>query len=479
VLDLPDQFLWLKFHEYITTYGPIVQLNLLGQNHILLGTERVVDDLVRARGAIYSGRPQTEAASMLTQDMHILLMTQGKGLRDRRAILSRLLSRSAVSQYESSQWLETYRMIRDIVQSPPEYEEIFEHWTTAMGSRMLYGRAMHERDAYQAEINVVSRLAVSIVKPGTYLVDFIPWMRYIPNIFAPWKRRFNALVRRDEAFYYKMWNKTREDLDGRTDAPSFTRRYLEDYGSEGGKGNLTEVEAVHLMGVTYTAFGTSSRNMNTFLFAMTRHPEWWSRISDEMESIVGGKRLPMLDDLPSLPILRAVLNEITRLWPVTPGGVPHLLTKDDVYQGYYLPAGSVIHLVTWSCGRDAELYPDPESFKPERWLESGYPSYKEPLSEFPTLNNTLMFGAGRRQCPGMLVGMRNVYIQVMMFVWACDVTRARDANGEIVPGKHEFVPGFNVHPKPFNFDLKSRSAERMAMVERQYEKALAADVMRE
>jgi cytochrome P450 len=35
--------------------------------------------------------------------------------------------------------------------------------------------------------------------------------------------------------------------------------------------------------------------------------------------------------------------------------------------------------------RDPEMYPDPEEFKPERWLDPQYPTYKGPLTAYPTL----------------------------------------------------------------------------------------------
>ena len=450
----------------------------MGQKHILLGTESVVEDLVQGRGAIYNSRPQAPAASILTQDLNVLLMPQGKKLRERRGLLSQLLTRSAASNYEPYQWLETYRMVLDIVQKPSEYGQIFDLWSTAMGSRMLYGQAMASSDDFEAEIMDVIHTVEQILQPGAYLVDVLPWMRHLPEAIAPWKRYIKRMSRRDEALFYKLWNCTRSDLDRGRDVPSWARLCIEDVFSGNGKSSMTELDAVHLMGVTYTAFGTSSANLKIFIFALTRHPEWWSRLRAEMDHVVGGDRLPTLNDLPKLLILRAFLIEMTRVWPVTPGGVPHFLSKDDVYNGYHLPAGSVVHLVTWACGRDPQRYPDPDTFKPERWLTPGFPTYKEPLTEFPTLQNTLMFGAGRRQCPGMLVGQRNIYIQAMMLVWACEIGRARDAAGqEIIPPIYDFVKGFNVFPKTFKFDLHARSQARIEMVEAEYTRALAKDPM--
>jgi cytochrome P450 len=406
-------------------------------------------------------------------------MPQSKELRERKALVSSLLSRSAASQYEPYQWLESFRMLRDIVATPEEYNEIFDHWSTVMGSRMLYGRAMPERNGPQAEIMDITHKIEQTVQPGAYLVDVLPWMQYLPDAIAPWKRYIKGLSRRDEDFYTMMWNFTRQDLENGRDVPSWARLCMEDLEKEKGKHNMTEHESIHLVGALYTAFGTTSHNLKSFILAAVRHPDWWDRIREEMDKVVGGDRLPTLDDVPSLPLMRAFVTEMTRVWPVTPGGVPHVLVKDDFYEGYHLPAGSVVHIVAWACGRNPETYPEPNEFKPERWLEPTYPTYKEPLTEFPTLNNTVLFGAGRRQCPGMLVGTRNVYIQAMMLIWACDIKRAKDASGkEIIPPFYDFVHGFNVGPNKFDFELTPRSQERLDMVEAAYAEALAADPMR-
>lgn len=480
LLELPDKHAWLKFHEYIREYGPIVRLTIMGQDHVLLGTEKVVDDLAKARGAIYNGRPQAPASSLLTKDINLLMMPYGKGWQARRRFVQQLTSQMVAPTYEPFQWLEAFKMINDIVHDPADYQECFEHFTMAMGSRMLYGRPMPGRMDEQREIMDVTHTLERVVQPGAFIMDILPWLRFLPDVIAPGKTWLKGMAKRDEDFYFKMWNRTLEDKARGIDAKSWARLCQENQERHG----LTELEAIHLLGLNYQAFGTTSANLMNFTLAMVRHPEWFPRMHAEMDALITAEtgrpdgRLPTVDDLPNLPLLRAVLAETTRVWPVTPAGVPHMLTQDDVYEGYHLKAGTVVHLVTWATGRDPERYPDPDSFKPERWLEPSYPTYREPLTEFPTLLNTMMFGAGRRSCPGMLVGAKNVYIQVMMLVWACNLRRAKDKKGEeIVPPFYDFVSGFNVFPKPFKFKMSPRSETRMKMVEEAYQKALREDSM--
>ena len=128
-----------------------------------------------------------------------------------------------------------------------------------------------------------------------------------------------------------------------------------------------------------------------------------------------------------------------------------MLTKDDVYKmpdGDYvfLEAGTCVHPVQWSIHREEKLYPDPNSFRPERWLEPGWPTFKEPLTRCPNLQNYSAFGFGRRICPGQNIAERSMYILISRMAWSCDVGMKKDDRGmNIVPPSYDYVSGFNVN----------------------------------
>lgn len=50
--------------------------------------------------------------------------------------------------------------------------------------------------------------------------------------------------------------------------------------------------------------------------------------------------------------------------------------------------------------RNPEKYPHPENYHPERYLESNWPTYREPLTVCPTIKGLSSFGYGQRQCLG-------------------------------------------------------------------------------
>jgi hypothetical protein len=114
--------------------------------------------------------------------------------------------------------------------------------------------------------------------------------------------------------------------------------------------------------------------------------------------------------------------------------------------------------------REEALYPDPETFNPDRWLSPSYPTFREPLSKFPNLQNFSAFGFGRRICPGLNIAEKSLFLLTARLAWACNISKRP---GYEVPW-YDYTAGFNVQPKPFIFDLVARSKEKRAFVEEQW-----------
>ena len=52
-------------------------------------------------------------------------------------------------------------------------------------------------------------------------------------------------------------------------------------------------------------------------------------------------------DRSALPYMNALVSEILRSHVVVPTGAPHRVTEDDVYEGYFIPKGSLIMPILW------------------------------------------------------------------------------------------------------------------------------------
>lgn len=130
--------------------------------------------------------------------------------------------------------------------------------------------------------------------------------------------------------------------------------------------------------------------------------------------------------------------------------------------------------------QEPRLYPDGDSFNPGRYLDPAYPTYREPLSDYPKIRESIAFGVGRRACPGALFAERSLTIMVARLAWACDIRRAVDpTTGALLPLDIRYEPTISPRPYPFPATFQSRSAERRAVVVSEAELARSIDQLGE
>ena len=93
---------------------------------------------------------------------------------------------------------------------------------------------------------------------------------------------------------------------------------------------------------SFVAIATIGGPLHTFFLAMCHYPHWLPMMQEEIDRVCGD-RLPTVEDMPQLPRLRATVKELLRWRQSTPLGVPHECMNDDVYEGYLIPKGAMLH----------------------------------------------------------------------------------------------------------------------------------------
>jgi cytochrome P450 len=88
--------------------------------------------------------------------------------------------------------------------------------------------------------------------------------------------------------------------------------------------------------------------MKTFVLCMLLNPSVQQKAQAEIDKVVGRDRLPTLADRPNLPYLDACLKESSRWAPVAPEALPHRARVDAEYEGYFIPAGTIMIPNVWS-----------------------------------------------------------------------------------------------------------------------------------
>lgn len=123
---------------------------------------------------------------------------------------------------------------------------------------------------------------------------------------------------------------------------------------------------------------------------LDRHPDEQERLRDELRTVTGGQP-PTVDDVAKLPRLKAVIQETLRLYPPV-WMFDRRALGPDTLGATRVVAGDLVIFCPYAIHRLPELWPDPETFRPERF-EPGKEEQKNKFAYLP-------FGAGPRTCLG-------------------------------------------------------------------------------
>ncbi len=180
---------------------------------------------------------------------------------------------------------------------------------------------------------------------------------------------------------------------------------------------------------------TTAQTLSWTWYLLSQNPRAEARLHEELYGVLGG-RAPDIADLRQLPYLQGALNEALRLYPPA-----YILARTSIEScqigGYEFPAGSTILMSQWVMHRDARFYDEPESFRPERWLD-GLENRLPAGAYFP-------FGDGPRRCIGQGFALLETALLIGMIAQRF---------------RFQLVPGHPVEPEPL-VTLRPRYGIRM------------------
>lgn len=145
---------------------------------------------------------------------------------------------------------------------------------------------------------------------------------------------------------------------------------------------------------------TTSDTLMFAIWALSRcqNITYQQRLIEEVTSIpdtdCNEDGIPTVEAADKLPYLGAIIKETLRLYAPLPASEPRSLPIDTMIDGYTIPARTVVSMSPYTLHRNAEVFPDPMVFKPERWLGE-YGDLTEMKKWF------WAFSSGGRMCIGL------------------------------------------------------------------------------
>ncbi|KAI0640925.1 cytochrome P450 [Trametes meyenii] len=460
VHQLPVDYQQRKFAEWGRKYGEVVFARFFRTPALILNSREAAAELLEKRSRNYSSRPRfILLAELMGWDSVLNNIPYGERFRKHRKWLHDAFGpKEVLAAYVPIQRRETYTLLANLCETPEHFMEHLTRWAAATIMEITYGHRVKSND--DPFIALAEEAAVETVKagsPGSMLVDFFPILKGLP-LWAPgsgFKHRafyVRELIRRTLDTPFDM---VKRALRAGTAAPSFTATLLDEAAAEGSLTTEHEEDIKGAAGVIYTAgTETTVTAMKTFILAMVLHPDVCQKAQAEIDRVIGPDRLPDIEDQDSLPYLRCVLREVLRWNAPVPLGVPHAVQADDVYRGYHIPNGAMVIPNIWWMTQDPDVYPEPEKFNPERYLDQGEKS--DPRD--------VVFGFGRRICPGQAFAEASLWLAAANILATMDLGYAQDHLGRDIVPDAAFISGFVSHPKAFTCSIRPRSARIQDLV---------------
>lgn len=407
-------------------YGPLLHLRLGYVHVVVAASASVAAEFLKAHDANFSSRPPNSGAKYIAYNYQDLVFAPyGPRWRMLRKISSlHLFSAKALEDYKPIRQEEVAILTKALAKSgsnnPIQLGQLLNVCTTnalsrAMLGRRVFGDGTGKSDTKSEEFKDMV-MEVMVLAGEFNIGDFVPALEWLDlqGIASKMKK----LHKRFDTFLGAILeeHKTNPKGDHGRDFLSTLISLKDNYDDEDGKLTDTEIKAL-LLNMFTAGTDTSSSTTEWAIAELIRHPKILDKVQQELDSIVGQDRLVNESDLPNLPYFQAMIKEVFRLHPSTPLSLPRISADPCEINGYYIPKNTTLLVNVWAIARDPNVWSSPLEFQPERFLPGGErPNADVKGNDF----EVIPFGAGRRICAGMSLGLRMVQLLTATLVHGFD-----------------------------------------------------------
>ncbi|CAL5048896.1 unnamed protein product [Urochloa decumbens] len=393
-------------------HGPLMLLRLGELPVVVASSPAAAREVMRTHDAAFASRPRTATLRELTREgLGVAFAPRGEHWRQlRKLCVSELLGARRVRSLRHGREAEAVNLVATVASlsspaKPVNMSALLARYVTDAIVRAVVGDRIRDRDAFLEKLDEGVKVAA-----GFSLADAFPSSRLA--------RALSGEARRARAHHREM---TRL-MDGVIE--EHTQRKAAGDGNDDEEdlldvllrvqkdGNLqVPLDMGTIRAVIIDLFGAGSETTATTLqWAMAelmRHPAALRRAQTEVRRVlaVAGECRVSEESLPEMRYLKLVLKETLRLHAAVPLLLPRECQEETRgVLGFDVPGGAMVLVNAWAIGRDAGIWgEDAEEFRPERFEDGGGAmagvDFRGTDFEF------VPFGAGRRICPGVALGL--------------------------------------------------------------------------
>uniref|UniRef100_A0A672IQ30 Cytochrome P450, family 2, subfamily Y, polypeptide 3 n=1 Tax=Salarias fasciatus TaxID=181472 RepID=A0A672IQ30_SALFA len=404
----PPPFLSLYFSLSLwsKTYGPVMTVYMGPRRAVVLVGYDTVKEALVDQADDFTGRGPVPVLVRATRG-YGLVISNGERWRQLRRFTLTTLRDFGMGRKGMEEWIqEVSSQLIDRIQSTKAKPFDPTFFLSCSVSNVICCMVFGERFSYDDDQFLqLLQITADSIKFGSS-----PWGQWYNNFPGVMKwlpgghHKAFADIDKMRSFVMSKIQAHRETLD-----PSSPRDYIDCFLnriSQEKDNPTTEFQEDNLVSTVMNLFlagtETTSSTIKYALNVMVKYPKIQDAMQQEIDSVIGQKRSPRMEDRKSLPFTDAVLHEIQRFMDIVPMGVPHYALSDISFKGYTIPKDTIIFPLLHSVLKEENRWATPWSFNPQHFLDQNGNFKKNPAF--------LPFSAGKRACVGESLARMEIFL---------------------------------------------------------------------
>ncbi|CAN1127222.1 Cytochrome P450 83B1 [Linum perenne] len=449
----PHRYLW----HLSQTYGPLMSLRLGSVRILVVSTAKMAEQVMKTHDLVFCNRPAALGPKKLSYNcLDLAFAPYDAYWRQMRKIcMVHLFSSNRVQSYAPLREHEVSKLMDKISNSsggskPFNLSAAMMSLTNTIICQVAFGKKFEDegndqRSRFQSLLNESQAMFTSF-----FFSDHFPFLGFVDRLTGL-TSRLDKNFKELDAFYQEIIDEHLDPNRAKPEQDDILDVLLQILKDKSLKVQLgfDNIKAI-LMNIFVGGTDTSAA---TVIWAMTylmKNPVSMRKAQEEVRDVVGKKGFVNEEEIQQLSYLRAVVKEAMRLQPTAPLLIPRLSIQECSLGGYEIPANTVVQVNAWAIGRDNEAWGEnSEEFKPERFIGSSIDFKGADFELIP-------FGAGRRICPAMHMGLANVELSLANLLYAFDWKLPPGMKSEDLD--MDVLPGLTMHKKNALFLVATKCA---------------------
>ncbi|KAL0344933.1 UNVERIFIED_CONTAM: cytochrome [Sesamum radiatum] len=436
----PHIYLWRLSKKY----GPVMSMKIGSKPVLVVSSPRIAKEVLKTHDLVFSSRPRVLGQYKLSYNCSdVAFAPYSDSWRELRKIcVLHLLSSKQVLSFRPIREDEVFRMIRNLSVRASSGEVanlslIMVTLTSTLICRTAFGKTSDEGSGSQRRFDELM-IESQAMQGGFFMSDYIPSLGWVDKLKGMISRLEKIYKDLDE-FYQELIDQHLDPNRPKPENPDLLDLLIQIKEENSCSIELTwnHIKAI-LMDIFIAGTDTGAATIIWAMTALIKNPTTMKKLQREIRELIGEKGKVTEEDLPKLSYLNVVIKETMRVFPPAPLLLPRETLEKCNIEGYTIPPKTIVYINAWAIARDPEYWDRPNEFVPERFLNTKVDIIGQDFQVIP-------FGAGRRGCPGISMGLATVELALANLLYTFDWELPAGMKREDVDT--EVLPGITMHKK--------------------------------